>query len=517
MGDLPIAQIMRAGRVIVHPSDSVESAQRLMIRDGWGQIPVVRDDGEKEDASELIGIVTRTDLINLLTKDDSAPRESDMRHLMISSLSEAVWDLVQVVSRVAFEMEMPLYFVGGLVRDLLLGKPPADIDMVVEGDAIALVRHLRKQYGGQVRSHAQFGTAKWLLTPQIWRRVAPKSAVDDVPMVVDFVTARTEFYTRPSALPKVERGSIKLDLHRRDFTINTLAVRLDGAHLGELLDFYGGLRDLEVGLVRVLHSLSFVDDPTRILRAVRLEQRLSFTIETRSAELIIAALPMLNRVTGERIRNELEMCLREENRIAIMARLAEFGLLAQVHPGLTWRAQSAETFLQADQVLQDPMWANVLDGASPTFVYFALLILPLSATVQQEVMARLKVRKTTRDDVLATRSLLHELSSLPIDAQPSEVVFSLRTYPSRVLLVTLAALGPDSSLGKKIDHYEREWRNVHPVLNGNDLLELGLKAGPQIGALLDRLLAARLDGEIQDSVGERELLDYLIKSQATVE
>ncbi|MCI0579553.1 MAG: CBS domain-containing protein, partial [Chloroflexi bacterium] len=281
---MPVSQVMRAGLVTVRPSDSVEQVQRLMIEEGWGQIPVVAEsgqagspdggpNGEEATAGRLIGIVTRTDVINLLTEPARSAGQPDMRQLMARSWPPALWQMVQKVSEVAGAMEMPLYFVGGLVRDLLLDKPSTDIDMVVEGDAIRLVRALRKQYGGEVRSHARFGTAKWLLSPAVWQTIGAADSMG-TPQSVDFVTARTEFYNQPSALPEVERGSIKLDLHRRDFTINTLAIRLDGAHLGELLDFYGGRRDLEQGLIRVLHSLSFIDDPTRILRAVRLEQRL---------------------------------------------------------------------------------------------------------------------------------------------------------------------------------------------------------------------------------------------------
>lgn len=512
MGDLPISQIMRAGRVTVRPSDSVDLVQRLMIREGWGQIPVLRDGKDGADESVLIGIVTRTDLINLMTDEAGKETEPDMRQVMILSLSPAVWGMVKAVGKVAHEMEMPLYFVGGLVRDLLLGKPPYDVDMVVEGNAIKMVRRLQSLFGGETRSHAQFGTAKWLLTPEIWQLLAPGIEVDGLPMDIDFVTARTEFYVRPSALPEVEQGSIKLDLHRRDFTINTLAVRLDGAHLGELLDFYGGLRDLESNLVRVLHSLSFVDDPTRILRAVRLEQRLDFNIESRTAELITAALPLLDRVTGDRIRNELEMCLREPQRILMMARLAEIGALAQIHPGLTWQTPTAQTFEQAEKVLKDPVWSGVLADESPAFVYFALLLLPMPPIVQDEVMARLKVRKATREDVFSTRTLLEELSSLPKEAKPSQVVSALRNYQSRVLLVALAAIGLDSEVGLKIDSYQRNWREVRTSLNGYDLLDMGLQAGPQIGILLDRLLAARLDGEIHDDEGEQKLLKLLIES-----
>ncbi|MGB3714216.1 MAG: CBS domain-containing protein [Candidatus Promineifilaceae bacterium] len=503
--DFEIRQVMKAGHVTVRPSDSVEIVQRLMIQEGWGQIPVIPDEGEGKP-NELIGIVTRTDLINLLSDRGEQDQEPNLRDLMSDSLPDAMWDMVQVVSEVAHEMGMPLYFVGGLVRDLLLDKAATDIDMVVEGDAIALVRRLFNLYGGGIRSHAQFGTAKWLLSPEIWRNISSSTLSDNLPRAIDFVTARTEFYEMPSALPEVERGSIKLDLHRRDFTINTLAIRLDGLHLGELLDFYGGRRDLELGQVRVLHSLSFVDDATRILRAVRLEQRLHFQIETRTGELIAEALPMLNRVTGDRIRNELEMCLLEAEPVPIFKRLAEFGVLAQIHPALTWRKQTEEAFYRAGQVLDEPLWAQVSDMNVKAFIYFALLLLPLSKTVQQEVMKALRVRRSTGDDIISAGILLDELGSLTTAARPSQVYNVLRPYRTRVLMVVHIILGFESPSAGSIEQYQRKWRAIHTTLKGRDLIEMGMSPGPEIGSLLDKLMSARLDGEISDEAGERALV-----------
>ncbi|MEW5988504.1 MAG: CBS domain-containing protein, partial [Chloroflexota bacterium] len=397
LGHQHVNHFMKTGVVMVRPSDSIEKVQRLMVEHDWGQIPVVADDSSKiqNPKSKILGIVTRTDVLNQLFQPGRPAGPANVRQLLATSLSPAVWRLVQVVSQAAGELSMPLYFVGGLVRDLLLGSPATDADMVVEGEAITLVRHLQAHYGGEVRSHARFGTAKWLLTQGVWSAVAPNTPLNDLPPAIDFVTARTEFYASPSALPEVERSSIKLDLHRRDFTINTLAVRLDGAHLGDLLDFWGGRRDLEEGVVRVLHSLSFIDDPTRILRAIRLEQRLRFVIEPRTAELMTAALPMLDRASGDRVRHEIELALREAAPIPVMQRLSDLGVMAQIHPGLTWQATMAEAFGRVPTLLADPLWQGVLGGESPAFVYFALWLAPLSPTIDEAVMNRLKVRATT--------------------------------------------------------------------------------------------------------------------------
>jgi tRNA nucleotidyltransferase (CCA-adding enzyme) len=506
LGHIPVERVMKLGNVTVQPSDSVEHVQKLMIEEGWGQIPVVIGQESPDNASRIIGIVTRTDLINLVTSADSSGDVPDMKKLMASSLPAALWDMVNEISFLSNSLEMPIYFVGGFVRDLLLTKRPKDIDIVVEGDAIELVRELCARFGGDSRSHAQFGTAKWIISRDVWQNVAKNDLVDSLPTSLDFVTARSEFYTEPTALPEVERASIKLDLHRRDFTINTLAIRLDGAHLGELLDFYGGQKDLDRGIIRVLHSLSFVDDPTRILRAVRLEQRLEFTINPRTNELLEAALAMLDRVSGDRIRNELELCLLESSRLKCMDRLAEMGVLAQIYPGLNWTIQTARCFKRVEGLLNESIWNQVRLEGSDSFVYFALLLLPLSTTVQHEAMERLKVRKSTRDDVIEVRETLNALALLPMKAAPSQVVMTLRTHSDRVLIAALAVAGSDSAAGWQIAQYQREWRHVRTITTGHDLLELGLEPGPQIGELLEQLLFARLDGKLLDEADERAIL-----------
>ncbi|HEX6387677.1 MAG TPA: CBS domain-containing protein, partial [Anaerolineae bacterium] len=520
LGRLPVSRIMKAGQVTVRPSDSVDRLQQLMLREGWGQVPVV-DGTEEAAAGRLIGIVTRTDLLNFLFKPPSETEELDMRQLLEDTLSPAQWGMVLAVSEVAAAHNMPVYFVGGLVRDILLGKSPIDMDMVVEGDAIKLVRLLQDRYGGEIHTHSRFGTGKWFVPSAIWQAMAQRaveegyerqSEVSDGGYApsVDFVTARTEFYTEPSALPEVSEGSIKLDLHRRDFTINTLAVRLDGAHLGELLDFYNGRRDLEEGVIRVLHSLSFVDDPTRILRAVRLEQRLGFTIEPRTAELMLSALPMLDRVTGDRIRHEIELAFREADPIPVMARLAELDVMSHIHPGLAWSAETAAFFQRVSELLEDPVWEAVLEGDSPAFLYFALWMVAHAQEVQEAVMDRLRVRKATREDVHACNQVLAALAELPSDARPSQVETALRPFRPRVLLVARAVVG-DGPKAKYIERYYRQWRLVKTAVTGYDLREMGLKPGPQYTTLLDRLLAARLDGEVSSEPEERELLSELLQ------
>ena len=526
LGRLPVSRIMKTGAITVRPSDSVERVQQLMLQSGWGQIPVVAD--SEHAPSHPIGIVTRTDLLNYLFQPPQDTDEPDMRQLLYDTLSANLWAMVLAVSGEAAELDMPLYFVGGLVRDLLLGHAPTDLDMIVEGDAIVLAKALQENFGGLVHTHRRFGTAKWFVTPDMWHQVCTqflgeqtgsRRQLDELaglePISIDFVTARTEFYKEPSALPEIERGSIKLDLHRRDFTINTLAVRLDGAHLGELLDFYNGRQDLQHGLVRVLHSLSFIDDPTRILRAVRYEQRLDFVIEPRTMELIADALPMMDRVTGDRIRHEIERALMEAEPVRVMERLHNLGVMAQIHPALGWSEETAVSYQRVPEILQDPDWLAASGTDSPIFLYFALWLLPLTVVEKEAAMARLKVRKTTHDDVISAVDIQETLAELPPKPKPSEVVFALRFFLPRSLLVVRTA-SFDLRTSELLDWYVKEWMKVKTAVTGDTLREMDLKPGPEFAIILDRLLAARLDGEIIDEAGERALLNEMLSNDESL-
>jgi tRNA nucleotidyltransferase (CCA-adding enzyme) len=500
---LPVRQIMRAGKVTVTPGDSIERVQQLMIEEGWGQIPVVSE----TDTARLIGIVTRTDLLNLLSQPARTGRQTDMRRLMQEMLSPSVWQMVQAISRTAAERGVPIYFVGGLVRDMLLGKRSVDIDIVVEGEAIALVEQLRSRLGGTTHTHARFGTAKWAVDDSVWERAAPGGAMQELPESLDFVTARTEFYAHPTALPEVARSSIKLDLHRRDFTINTLAVRLDGAHLGQMLDFYGGQRDLEQKLVRVLHSLSFIDDPTRILRAVRLEQRLGFEIEERTAELLADALPMLVRITGDRVRHELQLALQEPDPAPIMSRLNEVGVFGALHSRLSWSEEMATAFRRVPACVADPLWRADLREEDTPVIYFVVWLLHMPAAVQDAIMDRLRVRQHTRADVMAARELLALLREMPADIAPSEATRAIRPHMrrARVLPIVAAMLGEGGRPHELLTRYQADWRHVAPDLDGHDLLALGMAPGPELGDVLEALLAARLDGESASAAEDRAL------------
>jgi tRNA nucleotidyltransferase (CCA-adding enzyme) len=508
----PVADVMDAGEAWVAPSDPVEKVQTLMAEYGWGQMPVVED-------GKVIGIVTRTDLIKLWSAPEKIPGgEEQIISRLRRALSPAMLTLVRRISDTAAQMGYSTYFVGGLVRDLLLDIPIVDIDIVVEGDAIALARRLRRQFGGRVRSHSRFGTSKWLIdeeSPQgllanLMSSSSEIEGVEDVgglPLSIDFVTARTEFYTHPTALPEVERSSIKQDLHRRDFTINTLAIQLDPDHFGELLDFYGGETDLRQGVIRVLHSLSLIEDPTRILRAARLETRLGFHIEPRTEQLIADAVPLLDRVSGDRIRHELVLIFRESEPERALGRLQELGVVEAMCPGLICDRWLFTRFERLRQVADDPVWA--LDEEGLVFVYLASLLYQLPPEKTRFCQKRLKL---VRDDVKRLDEVERIKTHVPglEQAQPASTLFRwLAPYSTEALLAVWAA--ESEMVRRQIRRFQAELRDVRPLLGGHYLIERhGLRPGPIFKRLLDQLRDARLDGQVETREDEEALLERLL-------
>nr|HID13187.1 CBS domain-containing protein [Anaerolineae bacterium] len=507
MADVPVTQVMEAGSVTVSSHDSVEYLQRLMIETGWGQIPVVEGD-------RIVGVVTRTDLITLWGTPPTPPRRHEVATLLEQALSSPVLALVRHISQTAHKMGFVPYFVGGPVRDLLLGHPIVDVDLVIEGDAIALARRLAADLGGRVRTHKRFGTAKWLLSQRVWRQVAGRVGRDELPPSVDFVTARTEFYTHPTALPQVERSSIKQDLHRRDFTINTLAIRLDPDHWGELLDFYGGEADLRNGVIRVLHSLSFVDDPTRMLRAARLESRLGFHLDPRSEELIADALPLLKRVSGDRIRHELEQIFREAEPDRALCRLDDLGVLAHVHPGLRCDKWLRVKYRALREELESETW--MLKPEDSPFLYLALLAYRLGDEELEGLIARLMMVRDDAEDLRLLHGLKRSLPQLGKARRPSAVYRLLQPYPARVLAVAWIATDR-KRLRERLLRYQIEYRLVETELTGDDLKAMGLKPGPLFGRLLGALRDARLDGKVTTREEEEALVEELVAAEREME
>ena len=397
------------------------------------------------------------------------------KHLPSESLN-----LISMVGELAAEEKVGLYLVGGAVRDLLLGRANFDLDLVVEGDAPKLAILVAQKTRGKVLIHRRFGTAKMRSGGQ----------------TIDLATARSESYVRPGALPTVRPGSIKDDLKRRDFTINAMAIHLNPDSFGKLVDPFEGKKDLKSKLIRILHGKSFIDDATRMLRAIRYEQRFGFHIEKSTELLLRQHLSMLDTISGDRIRHELELILKEESPEKPLGRAGELGLLDKVHPSLKGDGWLKDKFQQARSIAHP----------TPLALYFALLTYPLSQGKAEDFVARLKMPGLT---ARAIRDTLHLKSKLPSLAgpglSPSAVYRLLQEYsPTSILACTIAS---DSALVQQQLHlYLNNWRHVKTSLDGVALQQMGIPQGPQLGQMLRLLHEAKLDGRVNTREQEIDLV-----------
>ncbi|MBN1399427.1 MAG: CBS domain-containing protein [Anaerolineae bacterium] len=501
-GEMSIRSVLHTGALHVCPQDSVDEVQRVMIDHGLGQVPVVEE-------GRFVGIVTRTDLINLFAPRPQASRAQEIQRLMREVLPRGLRELLVEARDVANDQGHSLYIVGGFVRDLLLGVPNLDLDLVVEGDAIQMAHALAPHLGGRVRSHARFGTAKIILDGE---------RPEGVPPALDFVTARTEFYERPSVLPTVESSSIKQDLYRRDFTINTLAICLDRDRYGELLDFYGGETDLLEKQIRVLHSLSFVEDPTRILRAVRFEQRLGFTIESRTAELIDDALDLIDHVTGERLRHELLLILEEERPELALHRLERMGVLERIHPSLRFGGDKVELFARLRRRLQEESTApeegqiqEIRDHTPQVrLCYLALLTCSMDRAELDSFAERLRIRSEHTQFLHEVTRLRESMSELQASVMlPSSIYRWLHPF-SREARFVLSVLSDSELVRQRLEIFQEQLASVSPQIDGHFLRSLGVTPGPIYGEILERVRDALLDGQIASLAEEERLAKSLV-------
>ena len=391
-------------------------------------------------------------------------------------LAPAQLDLLRRASDSASQHGVALYLVGGSVRDMLLGVRPADLDLVAEGATTEFASQLAMDVGGEVVARSQFQTSKLV--------------VGD--MQIDVAMSRTETYARPGALPAVSPGSIQEDLKRRDFSANAIAVSLDAGDWGRLLDPLGGARDLELRQIRVLHAGSFVDDATRILRAVRYATRLGFRLEPETERLLRRDLRHLGSIGGERVRNELERIFDESRAAEILAFAQELGVLSAIHAGLSIGTQALQ--------------ALVSNRSDDPLVPLGVLMFETASAEADSLIARLGMdagwAKVVRD-VGAIKEVLPRLRTRHL--RPSHIYALLHGRES-VAIEACALAAEEEIVRERLTLYLAEIRHVRPLLNGNDLMALGVPEGPRVGELLAEVLNARLDGLLSTRDDEERLV-----------
>jgi len=506
--DLPAGSLMEAGNYSVHPETSLDELHQIMAKSNWGQIPVVDSQSEK-----IIGIVTRTDLLKAYSGTPSTNIEKMNLSLQLEEhLSSNQLKLLKSIAEIAHAMHMHVYLVGGVVRDILLKSPILDLDLVVEGNAIDLSQHLTQTLGGRITFHRQFGTAKWFIDGEKLNTKLGTSSKGDLPRSVDLISARTEFYKNPSALPIIKLSSIKLDLLRRDFSINTLALRLDGRHYGELYNYWGGLDDLQNGIIRVLHSLSFVDDPTRILRAVRFEQRFGFTIEERTLQLLQEAKPLLKQVSGDRLRHEFDQILQERLAVDIFRRLQQLGLLEAIDPGFSFSKKIAILLQSALRKEAGEKWhlpQKVGNTPVEMIIRYTILLSMQAREGVQHIMKRLKLPQVIQKSVNQTQHLLQELPQI-MDKKNSDIYFLLKGIPTYTLVALQTLFYDNDKIVSLLDLFQDEWIKLKPYTSGNDLKKMGILPGPVYKLINQLLQAAWIDNNVISRDEEQQLLQTIL-------
>jgi len=412
--------------------------------------------------------------------------QTDLRRLMLDSnlLPSEKQDLLTRIAVQAEAMDMACYIVGGFVRDLLLNKPVNDFDIVVEGEATRLGNELVKKFGGKLTVHQKFHTAIWLY-----------SEIDSL----DLATARTEVYESRGALPKVKPSTMQDDLRRRDFTINAMAVRLDGSHSGELLDPLNGKDDLEKGLIRVLHPASFTDDPTRILRAIRYEQRYGFEIDPHTLRLINReSLDVLSRLSGERIRHEFDLIFEEEAPARTLLRAEGLGLFSVFNPELPKLNKKYQSLFNS---YPDAVFDLTNDQISLDYL---LWFMDSKVEVAVDLAKRLDFTAELTRTIISALQLKSELPAL-VDSRPSVWTARLEKIPLMATYGVWLVTGQTA-----LKEFLVKWRGINTKTTGSDLKALGISPGPRYKEILSHLRAAWLDGDVHNEKEEKDLLNRLL-------
>ncbi|MFQ5482193.1 MAG: CBS domain-containing protein [Nitrospinaceae bacterium] len=496
----PVSQIMTREFSSATPESLFKSVAPIIIEDKQTLVPVV----ESEDGS-LVGVVARGDLLRHLhlaiphsipLLDPGRRAVKNVKSLMVDRLPRRVMDLLNRVSALAHRRQVRAYVVGGFVRDLLLGLPNLDTDLVVEGDGLGFAKELGKELQARVVSHQKFGTSV-LLLPGGLR--------------IDVATARAEYYQYPAALPTVKPGSLKLDMFRRDFTLNSMAIRLNGSHEFTLVDHFNGQRDLKEKVVRVLHNLSFLEDPTRAFRAIRFEVRLGFRMGPQTEAFLRQAVrkDWIARLSGHRLFNEVRAMLAEARPLACIHRMRDLGLLPFLHPRLLAAPADWEALARLEKVLSFSTMLKTIGQPEAWVVYLLGMLLGLDAPAFRETAKRLdwtrKLRERLQADLEHCRETRQRLQEAP-EPSPSEV-FTLFSRGSPESCILLMAAADCEKVNRLVMQYYTQYRPAAVLaLSGEDLIELGLRPGPVFQTVFEALREARLTGQVRSREEEEALV-----------
>ncbi len=503
LGHVPVAEYMTTGIAALTEEATLSDIQQVMVENRQRLIPVLHEES-------IVGVITRTDLMGLIVNDPSnvspdllredehpsVKRGRNLSSLMTQMLPKEIIVLLREIGEIAKSQHCQAFVAGGFVRDLLLRHKNMDIDIVIEGSGIAFANALARHRGGMVHPHEKFGTATVVLADK---------------MRIDVATARLEYYEHPAALPTIELGSIKLDLFRRDFTINAMAIHLNPERFGTLADYFNSQNDLRERRIQVLHNLSFVEDPTRIFRAIRFESRLDFQITRHSEKLIRNAvrLNLPERIEGHRFLHELELILSEDDPSPALRRMEDLQLFPFLWPDLQPDFKIDRRFLHVLTLARQAIsWFRLLylgENLEQWLVYVLAImsrarVKDLDSFCQRFEMPE-KQRQLLVQQKQKAEKIAQDLLKRPY-ARPSEIYWLLAELSNEGLLY-LMAIARKRYMQKMVSLYVTHLRGVRPLIGGEALKALGHHPGPQFGAMLKHVIEKQLDGEIQ-TVAEAE-------------
>jgi len=489
LGDIPVSEYTNIEFSMVKPEATLKQIQDLIIQDKLRILPVVEE-------NKVVGVITRTDLLNILVGGPVIPdflyesrhaahflREKNLEPLLKERLPRKLLRLFADLGTVADRMGYNAYLVGGFVRDLYLKRENLDVDVVIEGDGIRFAQEFAARHEVKVRSHQKFGTAV-LIFPDRFK--------------VDVATARIEYYESPAAPPSVEESSLKMDLYRRDFTMNTLAIRLNKKDFGTLVDYFGALKDIRERVIRVLHNLSFVEDPTRVLRAIRFEQRFGFKIGKLTLALMKNAVRIncFRGLSGRRLFVELKLLLSEQDPYKSIERMHEFSLLPVLSPGVRFTQEMKAMLQEIKGILT---WFNLLyldEPYEPWKVYLHGLSSGLDPETLEKMALRLQMGHTEVRSLVEQRSevgtLLAQLRR--VGTKDNHALYTLLSQYDTEILLYIMAKSNSRTAKKLISHYFTKLKGTKSLLKGRDLKALGLEPGPLYKDVLESLLKERLNG-----------------------
>jgi tRNA nucleotidyltransferase (CCA-adding enzyme) len=471
-----VRHVMTSTVVTTGPNTSLSDILAIFVKRDIGRLPVMRQDA-------MLGIVTRSDVIR--AQYDQAPdrREAVARKTVeMSERLQAYWpsDWLAAFEKLSEAAQgKPVYLVGGAVRDLMLDRQNLDADFVIEGDAIALAEALATRItGATYKGHEAFGTAHVYLPDG---------------KVIDLASARTEHYERPGALPRVALSSIKQDLARRDFSINCLAIRIDHAGHGELIDFFGAQADLTAKELRVLHNLSFIEDPTRVLRAVRFEQTLGFRMENRTEDFarFAFATGTFDGLGGERNKLELARLLSLPDPLAALQRLADLGALRLLRAGLVLDTPTRQRLRRLKVLLRR---LPLETGDEGWLAWLATLLYPADPLEVRAVGERLHLAGRQIEQLVTFQTVVK--GEVLSQGAPLAVVEMLRPLSTPVLAGCYAC-APGRRARRAIVKFYTRWQHIHLTVSGRDLKVAGVPPGPAYKQLLNEILALRLEGKLE--------------------